>query len=185
MKCNNSFISPLLLAVLLSATVVSCKKDPIENAKSDLFEKLKGTWVLTDYSMQSSGYFTGMSGYGSSSFSNNIVTDTNITRFYDSVVTTTVRTATYSYVKHLDFIKYRNDRLYYTESTIKSDVETTTENRADWTDLTMSGLVIKIEDEDCILSVDGSDNLILVRDNSYFSVGSGGESHYKWTFTKE
>jgi len=168
----------------------SCKKDPIEKAKYEFFKDLKGIWTLSDYTASGSGWGGGsteMFSYDENSvFSNNWVTLTNIHTTYNypnSITDTTVDT--FEYIKHLDFDKYKKDILNYTESTIKSGTLTTNSNSVDWTDLTIDSLIIKIENNYCNLIIDGSSNLIITYDESYYHTSGGNDLHIKWIFRKE
>jgi hypothetical protein len=191
MKKAIIYFSPLLVLFVIAFLLESCTKDPVKIARSDLYKKLKGTWVLTDYSAYEGGgwsvsgdYFWDRCYY---TFSDNVVLCTIFhaeqTWPNDPIRDTTYRS--YSYFKQLSFAKYKKNLLYYSESTTNSGLSTKIDNSVDWTGLMTDELNIIIEDNNCGILIDEADNLVITYNYDYSHVSGGESSDKRWVFRKE
>jgi hypothetical protein len=191
MKKPISVILTALLILLISIFFVSCKKDPTEVAKSDLFKQLKGTWALSDYtSSEGSGWsVSGESDYNShySTFSDNLVTCLNVhsAQSWPGGPTCDTIIDTFRYIKHMHFTKYKKNVIYYNESTIQSSNSSYREYYMDWTNLTIDNLAIRLGDKDCMIMIDSSDNLIISYKEDGHSMAGSWYTDTKWVFRKE
>jgi hypothetical protein len=191
MKKSIWVILTTLLIMLTSIFFVSCKKDPTEVAKSDIFKQLKGTWALSDYtSTVNSGWnVSGDYDYNSrySTFSENIVTCMNVHSAQSWPGSPTCDTVidTFRYIKHMGFTKYKKNVIYYNESTIQSSNSSYREYYMDWTNLTIDNLSIRLGDKDCGIMIDSLDNLIISCKTDGHSMAGSWYTDTKWIFRKE
>lgn len=159
----------------------SCKKDPIQQSKSDFFEKLNGTWILSDYKLSMNSYYSNAFQTHRSWFSNNTITDTMINCNNPSCDTTY---NSYSYFKQLYFVKYKKDILYYTDLTILAGATIVKECSIDCTKLTTDSIVINLDNINYKIVLDSENNLVINYKDDDYSAGSGYHESKKYLFRK-
>jgi len=180
----------LIFLTAASFLFAACKKDPLDQEKENLFNKLLGTWILTDYIYENYSH-VGSGGYMSTycsitKFENNIMTNTTITAQLDMGGwhrDTTIES--HSYSAKLEFIEFKKFILYYKETITTDGNAVVTDKNADWTVSTRDSLRIAISFYSLKFDFDADGRLILADSSSYSGHNSGNSEVMRWTFTPQ